>query len=398
MKLVKIFGMVLALHVVLLTIFFLSPGCSSTPRTQATEETPTPAASSVGSQVVPASENWSSPAAMPAGAIDRSSSVASAPPITGLTPAERARAQPTRPDDSSAFFGPAAGSTSSGSAPVQAPSSAQQSSAPATYTVVAGDSLWKISRKFGVTIPELQKANPAMRGNSLKPGDVLNVPASASAAAPSSSALPSAGAQQAVTSAASTATYVVRSGDSLSKIAARNGTTIAALRSANGLTTDTIQIGQQLVIPAGAGGATPTGAASTASAQQPVEGLTVVVQSGETLGELARRFDVTVADLMKANNITDSRRVRAGQVLVIPGFQPVGGGVVPNVPQTRTPAPRTTPPPATTAPAVGPAPQPTPVEPEPVEPAPIQTAPFDLDQLVPADAPIVPIDEPVPQP
>ena len=44
-------------------------------------------------------------------------------------------------------------------------------------------------------------------------------------------------------------TYVVQAGDTLNEIALRFGTTTAAIKAANGLTSDTINIGQVLVIP-----------------------------------------------------------------------------------------------------------------------------------------------------
>jgi LysM repeat protein len=43
--------------------------------------------------------------------------------------------------------------------------------------------------------------------------------------------------------------YTVVSGDTLSRIAARFGVTVNAIRTANNLTTDTIRVGQVLVIP-----------------------------------------------------------------------------------------------------------------------------------------------------
>ena len=43
-----------------------------------------------------------------------------------------------------------------------------------------------------------------------------------------------------------------------------------------------------------------------------------VVQPGETLGIIARRFGVTVAAIQKANGISDPRLLRAGQRIIIP--------------------------------------------------------------------------------
>lgn len=44
-----------------------------------------------------------------------------------------------------------------------------------TYKVKSGDSLWSVSKKLGVSVKALQKAN-GLKGNSIKPGKVLVVP------------------------------------------------------------------------------------------------------------------------------------------------------------------------------------------------------------------------------
>lgn len=43
------------------------------------------------------------------------------------------------------------------------------------------------------------------------------------------------------------------------------------------------------------------------------------VQPGDTLGQIATRYNVTVEDLAAANNISDINRIAVGQVLIIPG-------------------------------------------------------------------------------
>ena len=46
---------------------------------------------------------------------------------------------------------------------------------------------------------------------------------------------------------------------------------------------------------------------------------TYIVQNGDTLGEIATQFSITVEALAQANGITDLDHIEAGQVLVIPG-------------------------------------------------------------------------------
>lgn len=95
--------------------------------------------------------------------------------------------------------------------------------------------------------------------------------------------------------------YIVQAGDSLWLIARRFDTTVEALKSLNGLTGDLIHIGQILKIPA--------------SQTAPVR--THVVQAGDTLWLLARRYGTTVEALMRLNGLT-SDLLNIGQILQIP--------------------------------------------------------------------------------
>jgi murein DD-endopeptidase MepM/ murein hydrolase activator NlpD len=69
-----------------------------------------------------------------------------------------------------------------------------------------------------------------------------------------------------------------------------------------------------LAWPRGAAAQTPTPA-----------GPIYVVQAGETLTEIAQRFNVTVDALMAANDITNPNLLRQGQRLIIPGLEGVTG-------------------------------------------------------------------------
>ncbi|MFZ5824984.1 MAG: M14 family zinc carboxypeptidase [Bacillota bacterium] len=100
-------------------------------------------------------------------------------------------------------------------------------------------------------------------------------------------------------------TYVVRPGDSLWAIARRFGITVQELLAANPQIRDpaSIQPGLRLRIPV-----------------QP--GQQYVVQPGDTLWAIARRFGLSVAALQRANPGVDPLRLRVGQRLVIPSAAP----------------------------------------------------------------------------
>lgn len=68
------------------------------------------------------------------------------------------------------------------------------------------------------------------------------------------------------------------------------------------------------------------GVPTPASAQTPAPtGPVYIVQSGDTLTDIAQRFNVTLDALMTANNLTDPNLLAAGQQLVIPGLEGVTG-------------------------------------------------------------------------
>ena len=106
--------------------------------------------------------------------------------------------------------------------------------------------------------------------------------------------------------------YIVQPGDTLTAIARRHGTTVKALVAANGMASADVplKINQILVIPkAGVTYATPAATPGT-----------YVVQPGDTLFGIARRYGVPAAALMQANGLTPATAdtIKVGTTLRIP--------------------------------------------------------------------------------
>jgi LysM repeat protein len=64
---------------------------------------------------------------------------------------------------------------------------------------------------------------------------------------------------------------------------------------------------------------TATQSKTTASDQAPETGRSYIVQGGDNPARIAKKFKVNYADLLKANNIDDPKKLKIGQKLIIPG-------------------------------------------------------------------------------
>lgn len=141
---------------------------------------------------------------------------------------------------------------------------------PGKYTVQPGDNLFRIALKFGTTVAAIQQAN-GLTSVIIRVGQVLIIPgkggAAPTATKPAATQIPSGPTATTAPSTGSGGTYTVQPGDNLFRIALKFGTTVAAIKAANGLTSDTIRVGQVLIIP-GRGGAAPT-ATKPAATQAP---------------------------------------------------------------------------------------------------------------------------------
>lgn len=104
--------------------------------------------------------------------------------------------------------------------------------------------------------------------------------------------------------------YEVESGDTLFSVAQKFSTSPQVIRELNFLVGDIIQVGQRLIVPIIPPTPVPTAA--------PV---VHVVQSGETLGQIAQIYGISQVDIIQANEITDPNAVFVGMELLIPGLK-----------------------------------------------------------------------------
>jgi LysM repeat protein len=175
---------------------------------------------------------------------------------------------------------------------------------PTTYTVQPGDNLAAIAARYNVTLEALLAINNITAGTTIRPGQVLTLPATGGQNVPVGQ------------------TYTVQRGDTLSSIASRFGTTVSALQSVNYLANlSRIYPGQVLNIPA-TGGQTPT-TPPTGGQPQPQYPTTYngyyYVQYGDTLLGIASWFGVDAWTIARANGIYNLNHIYAGLPLFIPG-------------------------------------------------------------------------------
>ncbi len=153
------------------------------------------------------------------------------------------------------------------------PTAASEVAAPTTssgdaVTVVRGDTLYGLARRHSVSVSELMAANN-LSGSSLRPGQTLVLPGSASRAASRPTApvrTRMAAVEPAAISSNWSGSYEVVPGDSLYRIARQFGVTSSQLQRNNGITDPRrIRPGTKLRVPgSGSAAAAPTRATSAA--------------------------------------------------------------------------------------------------------------------------------------
>lgn len=154
------------------------------------------------------------------------------------------------------------------------------------YTIKAGDTLYAIAKKFGVTVDNLKNINN-LTSNTLTVGNILTIPTGES------------NVSEVETPGVGGINYVVQKGDNLYSIANKYGVTIDQIKDINNLKSNTLQIGQVLLIPGTTNYANYT------------------VKKGDSLWKIANTYGTTISKLKSVNNLTTDF-LSVGQELLIP--------------------------------------------------------------------------------
>jgi LysM repeat protein len=249
MKILKIFGLVVGIHVFALIVIFASPGCSSTrkpppaPIDTVPKSEPPPAVTVPNTPVISATGVYTSPVtpapvtpapiapapvAFDPNAAATSSSAAATGPAT-------VRFTPTRPGT------PAAGTLVAEPVADVTPAT--------TYVVKAGDSLWSIAKKHKLTVADLTNANGLAANANLQPGQKLVIPGKSTPASATKGA-PAAKSAAAPRPGGEVVKHVVKTGETLGTIARNYGVRQADIAATNSISDPArIQAGMELIIP-----------------------------------------------------------------------------------------------------------------------------------------------------
>ncbi len=200
----------------------------------------------------------------------------------------------------------------------------QSNSVLAMHVVQRGENLFRIALQYDLFAAEVAKANGITDNDSIVVGQRLIIPLI--------QGLPD-----------EPLSHTALAGETIHSIATAYGKTADELLSLNGLAEDAeVYVGQRLVIVPGELEAEPAptsvqaGAEETSpSSSQPLSPSAAnplladpnfaffhTVEAGDTVFDIGMRFNMTVSDIARENNLQDPTQISIGQRLLIPGIEP----------------------------------------------------------------------------
>ena len=173
------------------------------------------------------------------------------------------------------------------------------------YTVKNGDTLYSIAKKYNTTVQKIINLNYLTNTN-LYPGQVLRIPETYTPE--DEMTLPN------------YINYTVKKGDTLYSIAKNNNIPVDTLMKDNALTNNNLTIGQTLKIRVSNSGNTEVEECfgeDYIPKEQNQETINYTVKKGDNLYLIANRYNTSVSEIIKLNNLL-SNNLSIGQILKLP--------------------------------------------------------------------------------
>jgi membrane-bound lytic murein transglycosylase D len=162
------------------------------------------------------------------------------------------------------------------------------------YQVRSGDTLSHIAQRHQLSI-ELIKNTNGLQGDFLRIGQTLRIPSSGEIAIATEF------------KSLQILRYTVVAGDTISEIAERFKTSTRTIKRSNNLTSNTIKVGQTLLIKA----------PSTSAMPKELRKLSYRVRRGDSLYLIAEKFNLSITDITQWNNLQRDKYLQPGQRLTL---------------------------------------------------------------------------------
>jgi membrane-bound lytic murein transglycosylase D len=181
------------------------------------------------------------------------------------------------------------------------------------YRVKRGDNLSTIAKKYDIAVDDLKKWNN-IKGNEVAYGKNLKIngtEAEQKSTAVAKVEMDKKGIQKdSVVAAPSASFYVVQKGDNLSNIAKKFNITVVDIQDWNKLTTNNVQLGASLQVVKNAN------AKEEVAVAPERKDIQYIVQKGDNLGNIAKKFGATLDDLKQWNNLA-TNAIALGSTLIV---------------------------------------------------------------------------------
>ncbi len=191
-----------------------------------------------------------------------------------------------------------------------------------THEVQAGETLYSLSQKYGVSVNDIVASNTNIKDNTIMSGQSIRIPKKGNSVVAASA------------SNASANTHTIIAGETLYGVSKKYNISVDQLIAANpGLTAENFQTGKTINIPSGKVAAVPVKPVTLAAAKpsnevavkptanvsgQPKCKQMYLVDKKSTVYNICQQFSITEEELLSANPQIKKSKIKKGEYICIP--------------------------------------------------------------------------------